>query len=107
MCANFQAKQTTLTFLAQIFPKIDFGVRISKIFKNFKSSDSESAPPRYHVYQFSVKMDNFEFNLTTFKFGEVAQLRAIFGSNNVEGVAESWVETKMSWVEVDGAGCTG
>ena len=27
-----------------------------------------------------------------------------FGSNIVEGVAESWVETVMSWVEVDGAG---
>ena len=27
-----------------------------------------------------------------------------FGSNIVEGVAESWVEAKMSWVEVDGAG---
>ena len=37
-------------------------------------------------------------------FGEIAQLRAIFGSNIVKGVAESWVEAKMSWVEVDGAG---
>ena len=27
-----------------------------------------------------------------------------FGSKIVEGVAESWVEAKMSWVEVDGAG---
>ena len=27
-----------------------------------------------------------------------------FGSNNVEGVAESWVETEMSWLGVDGAG---
>ena len=27
-----------------------------------------------------------------------------FDSNIVEGVAESWVETEMSWVEVDGAG---
>ena len=27
-----------------------------------------------------------------------------FGSNIVEGVAESWVEVEMSWVEVDGAG---
>ena len=27
-----------------------------------------------------------------------------FGSNNVEGVAESWVETEMSWVWADGAG---
>ena len=36
-----------------------------------------------------------------------------FGSNIVEGVAESWVEAEMSWVEVEmtlvelgGAGCT-
>ena len=39
-----------------------------------------------------------------------------FGSNNAEGVAESWVEAEMcwvegggvgwSWVEVDGGGCT-
>ena len=27
-----------------------------------------------------------------------------FGSNTVEGVAESWVEAEMSWVEVDGTG---
>ena len=27
-----------------------------------------------------------------------------FDSNIVEGGAESWVETEMSWVEVDGAG---
>ena len=27
-----------------------------------------------------------------------------FGSNTVEGVAESWVEVEMSWVEVDRAG---
>ena len=29
ICANFHAKQTTLTFLAQICPKMDFGVGIS------------------------------------------------------------------------------
>ena len=38
------------------------------------------------------------------KFGEIAQLRKYFGSNIVEGVAESWLEAKMSWVEVGGAG---
>ena len=27
-----------------------------------------------------------------------------FGSNIVEGIAESWVEAEMSCVEVDGAG---
>ena len=30
MCANFQAKRTTLTFLAQIFPKMDLGFEIQK-----------------------------------------------------------------------------
>ena len=29
-----------------------------------------------------------------------------FGSNIVEGVAESWVEAEISWVELGGAGCT-
>ena len=38
------------------------------------------------------------------KFGEIAQLRKYFGSNIVEGVAESWAEAEMSWVEVGGAG---
>ena len=31
MCANVQAKRTTLTFLAQICPKMGFGVRNLKI----------------------------------------------------------------------------
>ena len=30
MCANFQAKQTALTFLAQTCPKIDLGLAIQK-----------------------------------------------------------------------------
>ena len=65
------------------------------------SLDSESAPPIYHVCQFSVKMDNFRFfGLNLGKFPNYVQY---FGSNIVEGVAESWVETEMSLVEVDGA----
>ena len=71
MCANFQTKWTTLSFWAQICPN---GFFVSN-FKNV-SLDSESAPPRYHVSQFSVKIDNFEFFQP--KFGEIAQLRAIF-----------------------------
>ena len=38
------------------------------------------------------------------KFGDIAQLREYFGSNIVEGVAESWVEAEMIWVEVSVAG---
>ena len=98
MCTNFQAKRTTLTFLAQICPKMDLrseiqktsvGIRISivkmpcvpmfrkkgtiltfstqicskmdfGVGQNFKNPDSESALPRYHVCQFSVKTDNFD-----------------------------------------------
>ena len=64
------------------------------------SLDSESAPPRYHVSQFSVKMDNFEF--FGLNLGKLPNYVQYFGSNIVEGVAESWVEAEMSWVEVDG-----
>ena len=66
------------------------------------SPDSDSATPRYHVCQFSVEMENFEFfGLNLGKFPNYVRY---FGSNNAEGVAESWVEAEMSWVEVDGAG---
>ena len=32
--------------------------------------------------------------------GKLPNYVRYFGSNNVEGVAESWVEAEMSWVEV-------
>ena len=47
-------------------------------------------------------MDNiwfFDLNL-----GKLPNYVQYFGSNIVEGVAESWVEAEMSWVEVDGDG---
>ena len=63
---------------------------------------SESTLPIYHLRQFSIKMDNFWFfGLNLRKLLNYVQY---FGSNIVEGVAESWVETTMSCVEVDGAG---
>ena len=34
--------------------------------------------------------------------GKLSNYVQYFGSNIVEGVAESWVEAEMSWVEVDG-----
>ena len=94
MCANFLA--TTLTFSAQICLIMDFGVGMSKILC------PESAPPRYHVYQISVKIDNFEF--FSLNLGKLPSCVRYFGSNNVEGVAESWVEVEMSWVGMDGVG---
>ena len=36
--------------------------------------------------------------------GKLPNYLHYFRSNIVEGVAESWVEAEMNWVEVDGAG---
>ena len=71
---------------------------------NFKTLtlDLESSPPRYHVWQFSVKTDSFEF--LGLNLGKLSNYVQYFGFYNVGGVAESWVEAEMSWVEVDGAG---
>ena len=102
---QFQAKQITLTFSAQICPKMDFG------FQNFKNLrvDSESAPPRDHVWQFSVKINNFEiFGLN---LGKLPYYVQYFGSNNVEGVAEvksevgGWNKLAGGWNVLGGGGC--
>ena len=47
----------TAKSLVQIFPKMDFVVGI---FKDL-TPDSEWNLPRYHMCQFSVKTDNFDF----------------------------------------------
>ena len=52
--------------------------------------DSESAPPRYNFYQF---LDSFEF--FALNLGKLPNYTQYFGSNNVEGVAESLVEVKL------------
>ena len=97
MCANFQAKQTTLIFLAQICLKMDFGVGISKI----------KVWIRKQRLQYTM-CSNFQSKWTSWKkLGlNLAKLRNYvrhFGSNNIEGVAESWVETEMSLEELGGA----
>ena len=60
----------------------------------------ELAPPKYQLCQFFVKMDKFEF--LDPNFGKLPNYVQYFGSNNIDGVAESWVEVQMSWAEVDG-----
>ena len=60
--------------------------------QNFKnlSLDLESASLRYYVHQFSDKTDNFEF--FGLNLGKLPNYVQYFGSNILEGVAESWVE---------------
>ena len=71
MCANFQAKWITDFFGPNLSKKAFWGWNFEILIL-----DWESAPPIYHVCQFSSKMDNFEFFWP--KFGEFNQLRAIF-----------------------------
>ena len=95
---QFSVKMGNFYFFGPNLPKNEFWGRN---FKNL-SPDSESAPPRYHECQFSVKMDDFElFDLNLRKLPNYVRY---FGSNNVEGVAENWIEAEMIWVEIDGAG---
>ena len=82
MCQS-SGKTNNFDFLDPNLPKNGFWGRN---FKN-RSPDSESAPPRYHVHQFPVKMYNFEF--FCLNLGKLPNYLQYFGSNNVEGVAES------------------
>ena len=52
--------------------------------------------------QFSGKTDKLEF--LGLNLGKLLNDMRYFDFLNVKGVAESWVEAEMSWVEVDGAG---
>ena len=62
--------------------------------------DSESTLPRYHECQYLVKMNNFK--VFSLNLGKLPNYLRWFGSNNVEGVAESWVEAEISWMELGG-----
>ena len=93
---QFSDKTDNFEFLSPNLPKNGFWGRS---FKNL-SLDSESAPPMYHECQVSVKMDNFSF--FGVNLGKLPNCVQYFGSNMIEGVAESWVEVEMSWVEVGG-----
>ena len=44
-------------------------------------------------------MDTFEF--VGLNLGKLSNYVQHFRSNNVEGVAESWLEGEMSWVEIE------
>ena len=89
----FRQKGHFLPFLAQIFPKIGFGVRISK-----------AVPPRFRIRFRTSKIpcvpifsQNGQLWIFGPKFGQIPQLYAIYYcSNDVESVPESWVEVRGS-----------
>ena len=56
VCANFQAKQTALTFSAQIYSKMDLGLAIQKNIVAIRISILDIP-----CVLFLVKINNFEF----------------------------------------------
>ena len=98
LCMQILGKTDNLEFFDPNLPKNKFRGW------NFKylNADSESAPPSYHVCQLLVKVDNFEF--FGLNLGKLPNYMRYFGSDNVESVADSWVEVEMSCVEMGGAG---
>ena len=94
---QFSDKTDNFEFLGPNLPKDGFWDRN---FKNL-SLGSELTPPKYHMCQFSVKMDNLYF--FGLNLGKLPNYVQYFDSNIVEDVAESWVEVDgagWSWVEV-------
>ena len=68
-------------------------------FQKFKSGINTANKPCVPIFSQNGQLLIFGLNLG--KFPNYVQY---FGSNIVEGVAESRVEVEMSWVEVDGVG---
>ena len=82
-------------------PKFAQKLNLRSEFQNFKFGFGITTSI-YHVCQFSVKMENFEF--FSLSLEKLPNYMRYFGCKNVESVAESWVEVGMSQMEVDGAG---
>ena len=82
MC-QFSGKTDNFDFFDPNLPKYGFSGQNLKIL----SEDSESASPRDLASQFLVKKGNFEF--FGLNLGKLCNYVRYFGSNNVEGVAES------------------
>ena len=102
ICANFQTKQTTLTFSAQICPKMDFGGR------NFKNLSlySQSTPPRYYVCKFSGKQIDEFFYLNSggsivFNISFMTFLRKLL---NFTVPFKRWVSTSSRLESLPGGG---
>ena len=68
---------------------MNFGVGISKSKCRFKISTSKE--PCVPIFN-----QNYNFEFFSLNFRKLPNYVQYFGPNNVEGVAESWVEAEMS-----------
>ena len=109
---QFSYRTDNFDFLAPNLPKIGFWCR------NFENQSLDSETNTSNIPCVPIFSQNGQLLIFRPKFGEIAQLRAIFwfkycwgccrelggGWNELGGGGWSWVEVEMSWVEVDGAG---
>ena len=93
MYANFQAKWTTFTFLAQICLKWILGLEFQKSTCGFGISTSKI--PCVPIFR-----QNRQLWIFRPKFWEISHYMWCSCSNNVKGVANNSVDAEMSWVEV-------
>ena len=84
MC-QFSGKTDNFDFSTQICPKMDFGVGISEIYVQIQDQ---------HLRETMCA------NFGGLDLGKLLNYLRYFSSNKVEGVAESWAEAEMNWVEV-------
>ena len=144
MCDNFKEKQTTLTFSDPGLPKsyLELKIRKTNVVIRINILEIPCVPifrqnwqlllfePKFAQKwilgsEFQKSKSGFGINTSKIpcvsivrpKFGEIAQLHAIFwfkycwgccrelggGWNELGGGGWSWVEVEMSWVDVDGA----
>ena len=72
-------------------------------------SEFQKSKPRSRISNSKIPCveifsQNGQLWISGLNLGNLSNYMRYFGSNNVEGVTESYMEAKMSWVEVDGAG---
>ena len=81
MC-QFSSRKENFDYFDLNLPKNGF---CGQNFKNL-SLDSESVPPIYHMFHFSVRIGNFK--IFGINFAKLPIYMRYFGSNNNEGVKE-------------------
>ena len=93
---QFSGETDNFDFFGPNLLKIDFGSEFQKSKSGFGISTSEFP-------EMSIFKQNRQPSIFWPKFGEIAWYVRYWGSNNVGGVAGSWVEAQMSWLDVDEA----
>ena len=91
MSANFQAERTTLNFWPKFAQK-----RI--LWLEFRNSKPVFGISTSNMPWEPIFMQNGQLWIFCLNLGKLPNYMGYFGYYNVEGVAESWVEVKMSWV---------